>query len=420
MRFAPGRPIHGVARVPGDKSISHRAAILAGLAGGRSSVSNFAPGGDCTASVEVLRALGAVVERDGDSIVVTPAAEPGRPRGPLDCARSGTTMRLMAGVLAAMPFRSTLTGHEQLLRRPMGRIALPLRLMGAEVELSGGEHPPMTVRGGSLVGIEYELPVASSQVKSAVLLAGLSALGTTTVVEPLPTRDHTERLLAWLGAPIHATQGRVTVRSEGWLRPFELRVPGDLSSAAPLLAAAALVEGSDLVVEDVGLNPTRTGFLRTLERMGAAIEIDALPADPEPAGRLRIRQARLVGTTVRGEEVPLLVDELPLLGVVATQADGVTEVRGAAELRLKESDRIAGLVAGLRAIGADVEEYDDGFAVRGPTPLRGGAVDSRSDHRLAMAFAVAGLVASAPVAVSGMGFVADSFPGFEQALESVR
>jgi 3-phosphoshikimate 1-carboxyvinyltransferase len=420
MRFEPGRPIRGVARVPGDKSISHRAAILAGLAGGRSSLSNFAPGADCTASVEVLRALGAVVDRDGDSIVVTPVAEPAPPVGPLDCARSGTTMRLMAGVLATMPFRSTLTGHEQLLRRPMGRIALPLRLMGAEVKLSGGELPPMSVRGGSLVGIEYELPVASSQVKSAVLLAGLSALGATTVVEPLPTRDHTERLLAWLGAPIHTTQGRVTVRSDGGLRPFELRVPGDLSSAAPLLAAAALVEGSDLVIEDVGLNPTRTGFLRALERMGAVIEIDALPADPEPAGRLRIRQAPLVGTTVSGDEVPLVVDELPLLGVLATQADGVTEVRGAAELRLKESDRIAGLVAGLRAIGADVEEYGDGFAVRGPTPLRGGAVDSRSDHRLAMAFAVAGLVASAPVAVSDMGFVADSFPGFVHALESVR
>lgn len=420
MTIEAGSPLRGMVAVPGDKSISHRAALLASLAVGPSAISNYSPAGDCTAILNVLRALGAGVEVRGDTVLITPPLGTAGPAGPLDCSRSGTTMRLLAGVLAGMPFRSTLTGHEQLLRRPMGRVAAPLRLMGAEVELSDGEHPPLSVRGGSLVGIEYELPVASAQVKSAVLLAGLSALGATTVVERVLTRDHTERLLSWLGASVHATQGRVTVRRGEGLRAFELRVPGDLSSAAPMLAAAALVPGSDLVVEDVGLNPTRTGLIRTLERMGASIDIEALPWDPEPSGRLRIRHAPLVATTVTADEVPTIVDELPLLGVLATQAEGVTEVRGAGELRVKESDRIAGLVAGLRLLGADVEEFDDGFAVRGPTRLRGGAVDSRSDHRLAMAFAVAGLVITEPVQVSDMGFVADSFPGFLRALESVR
>jgi 3-phosphoshikimate 1-carboxyvinyltransferase len=420
MTFEVGRPVRGTVRVPGDKSISHRAAVLASLALGPSSISNYCPAGDCTVMLNVLRALGAGVEVRGDTVVVTPPPEPARAAGPLDCARSGTTMRLLAGLLAGMPFRSTLTGHEQLLRRPMGRVAAPLRLMGAEVELADGEHPPLSLRGGSLVGIEYELPVASAQVKSAVLLAGLSALGATTVVEPVRTRDHTERLMGWLGASVHATQGRVTVRKGEGLRAFELRVPGDLSSAAPMLAAAALVPGSDLVVDEVGLNPTRTGLIRALERMGASIEIEALPSDPEPGGRLRIRHGPLVGTAITADEIPTMVDELPLLGVLATQAEGVTEVRGAEELRVKESDRIAGLVTGLRILGADVEEFDDGFAVRGPTPLRGGAVDSRSDHRLAMAFAVASLVIPEHVQVSDMGFVADSFPGFLRALESVR
>ena len=420
MTFDPDRPVRGTVTVPGDKSISHRAAILAAAADGPSSIWNYCPAGDCAATLKVLRALGIAVDVHGERVVVTPPPEPAEPDGPLDCSRSGTTMRLVAGVLAGTPFRSTLTGDEQLLRRPMGRVAVPLRLMGAEVDLADGDHPPMSIRGGSLVGIEYALPVASAQVKSAVLLAGLSALGATTVVEPLPTRDHTERLMSWLGASVHATQGRVTVRRGDRLRAFDLRVPGDLSSAAPIIAAATLVPGSDLVIDDVGLNPTRTGLVRTMERMGANIEIHALPADPEPSGRLRIRHAPLAATTVDAAEVPGIVDELPLLGVLATQAEGTTVVRGAAELRVKESDRISGLVSGLRSLGADVEEFDDGFAVRGPTALRGGAVDSLSDHRLAMAFAVAELVASGPVAVSGMAFVADSFPGFLRTLESAR
>ncbi len=281
----------------------------------------------------------------------------------------------------------------------------------------------MSIEGGTLTGIEYRLPVASAQVKSAVLLAGLRASGATTVVEAVPTRDHTERLLAWAGVSLRRVQaaGEVltTVRPAD-PAPFEMTVPGDLSSAAPLIAAAALVPGSDLAVRGVGLNPTRAGFLRALERMGAWVEVTPSSGGPEPCGDVRVRHGPLRGLGVDSVYVPSLIDELPLLGLIATQAEGVTEVRGASELRVKESDRVAGLVAGLRVLGADAQETEDGFVVRGPTPLLGGRCDALADHRLAMTFVVAGLVASGPVGVEGMGFVADSFPGFLEALEGLR
>ncbi len=420
------RPLAGTCRVPGDKSISHRAALLATMAEGRSLIRGFSPAGDCGATVSVLAALRVRVRRkDGDvEIEGAGARGPAEPPGPLDCRRSGTTMRLAAGLLAAAPFRSVLTGDEQLLR-PMARVAEPLRRMGARVALTEGGLPPMAVEGGGLAGIEHRLPVASAQVKSAVLLAGLRASGETTVVEPVPSRDHTERLLEWLGVAVaqgEAPDGapRITVRAAE-VPPFDLAVPGDLSSAAVLIAAAALVPGSDVVIREVGLNPTRVGFLGVLRRMGARVEARPAPGDgPEPWGDVRVRHAPLAATVVEAGEVPGLIDELPLLGLVASQAEGVTEVRGAAELRAKESDRIAGLVAGLRALGAEAEEREDGFAVRGPTRLRGGACDARADHRLAMTFAVAGLVAPGPVAVQGMDSVADSFPGFLEALGALR
>lgn len=419
-----GRPLTGTVGVPGDKSVSHRAAILAALARGRSEVRGYSPAGDCGATLGVLRALGVPIEEADGALRVDGRGPAGLspPPGPLDCRRSGTTMRLMAGVLAGTGFRATLTGDPQLLRRPMERVAEPLRRMGASVDLSEGGRPPVTVGGGRLRGIRYRLPVASAQVKSAVLLAGLEAEGTTTVLEPVPSRDHTERLLAWLGAPFEAgREGDAAALSVRAARPegFALEVPGDLSSAAPLLAAAALVPGSDLVVVGVGLNPTRTGFLRALERMGARLETEIAVREPEPAGTVRLRHAPLRGIVVEAPEVPLLIDELPLLGLVGTAAEGVTEVRGAGELRVKESDRVAGLVRGLRALGAEAEELPDGFVVRGPTPLRPGSCDSLGDHRLAMAFAVAGLAASGPVRVAGMGSVADSFPGFAEVLRGL-
>lgn len=423
----PG-PLSGRCRVPADKAISHRAAILGALAEGTSRVRGFSPAGDCRQTVGALRGLGVRVElaeEEAGPVLHPTLLVRGKgweglrpPTGPLDCGRSATTMRLLAGVAAGLPFGCVLTGDRQLLRRPMDRVAEPLRRMGAGVALRPGGLPPVAVRGGSLRGIEYRLPVASAQVKSCVLLAGLRAAGTTAVVETVPTRDHTERLLEAMGAPVGRRPGWVSV-SPGPLDPIDLAVPGDVSSAAAILAGALLVPGSDVVVEEVGLNPLRTGFLRVLDRMGARVEVVSTSDGVEPVGTVRVRHEPLHGTLVEAAEVPSLIDELPLLAVLATRAEGVTEVRGAAELRVKESDRISGLVAGLRALGARVEELPDGFVVVGPTPLRGGRCDARSDHRLAMAFAVAGLVAEGPVEVVGMEFVADSFPGFEATLRAL-
>lgn len=415
-----GGPLRGVVRVPGDKSISHRAAILAAMAAGTSEIRDHSPAGDCGATLTAIRRLGIAVEERGDVVRIRGAGSDALRASdePLDCARSGTTMRLLAGVLAARPFPSTLTGDAQLLRRPMERVAEPLRRMGATVTTVNG-RPPLRIEGGPLTGIRYRLPVPSAQVKSAVLLAGIQAEGETTVLEPIPSRDHTERLLGWLDLPIERGPDSATVRA-AVPEPFALRVPGDLSSAAPLVAAAALVAGSELTVEGVGLNPTRTGFLRVLERMGAALEVSIHHRSPEPVGNVRLRHGRLHGVAVGPEEIPTLLDELPLLGVVATAAEGTTEVRGAGELRVKESDRIAGLVAGLRTLGAEAEELDDGFVVRGPTALGGGGVDALGDHRLVMAFAVAALASREPVGVSGSRSLGDSFPGFLEHLEDLR
>ncbi|CAN5235080.1 3-phosphoshikimate 1-carboxyvinyltransferase [soil metagenome] len=411
------RPLTGVRRVPGDKSISHRVAILGAMAPGTTVVSGFSPAGDCRATVRALEKLGVRIEHDG-KVARIEGIGPSRlrpPDRPIDCERSATTMRLLGGLLAGAAFPAALTGDPQLLARPMGRLAEPLRSMGAGVELAVGDHGPVTVRGGPLTGIDYRLPVASAQVKSAVLLAGLQAEGTTAVVEALPSRDHTERLLEAMGGPIHRSRpdGEVrTVVRRGSLHPIALDVPGDLSSAAPLVAAAVIVPGSDLVIRGVGVNPTRAGFLRILRRMGADVEVDVRWERPEPVGDLRVRSGQLTGTIVDAEDVPATIDELPLIGVLGALAEGKTIVRGAEELRRKESDRIAGLVAGLRAMGAEAEEFPDGFVVSGPTQLRGAACDAREDHRLAMAFAVAGLISAAPVNVIGLRYAADSFPDF--------
>jgi 3-phosphoshikimate 1-carboxyvinyltransferase len=338
--------------------------------------------------------------------------------GELDCGRSGTTMRLAAGIVAGSPVRATLTGDPQLLRRPMGRVAEPLRRMGARIALGSGDRPPLVIEGGQLRGIDLDMAVASAQVKSAVLLAGLFAEGPTLVCETAgATRDHTERLLAAMGARIDvAGEGATrTVRVRpGPLSPLDLSVPGDLSSAAFVLTAAAIVPGSDVVVDGVGLNPTRTAFVDVMRAMGADIDVGAngRDGDVEPVGSIRLKGANLRGIAIGTERIPGLIDELPLVGLLGALAEGVTEIRGAGELRVKESDRIAGLVAGLRALGADTEELPDGFAVRGGAALHGGECDARGDHRLAMTFAVAGLVASGPVRVIGLGFAADSFPGF--------
>ena len=425
---APNRrqpPLTGRCQVPSDKSISHRAALLAACSSGTSRIENYSRAGDCRASTDLVRSLGCAVREAGDTLEVTglgadfPARVIG---GALDCARSGTTMRLGAGLVAGLPLTVQLTGHAQLLRRPMERVATPLRLMGAEVTTAAEGRPPLGVRGGGLAGINYTPPQASAQVKSAVLLAGLRASSATTVCEPLATRDHTERLLAAMGARIEVRgKGATgqTVRLEpGGLSPLHLTVPGDASSAAVLAAAAALVPRSDVRLERVSVNPTRIGFFAVLRRMGGNVELEVADDNqgPEPVADIRVRHAPLRAFRIDSLEVPGLIDELPLLGLLATAAEGVSEVRGAAELRLKESDRIAGLITGLRSLGAEAEQLDDGFLVHGPTPLRGGRCDALTDHRLAMTFTLAGLVSREPVSVRGAEFISDSFPGFRQLL----
>ncbi len=424
-------PLVGTASVPTDKSISHRAAILAAMADGTSRIRGYSPAGDCRSTLRVVRTLGATVTAHGGEVTVRGSAllQHGAgagtvDAGDLDCGRSGTTMRLVAGAVAGAPMRARLTGDPQLLGRPMERVAEPLRLMGAAVETTGG-RPPVIIQGGGLRGIRFRLPVASAQVKSAVLLAALRAEGTTIVEEPVPTRDHTERLLLAMGIrarvdPIPDGPGRSVTVGPGSLEPLDVTVRGDASSAAFVVAAAALVPGSDVIVERVGLNPTRTELLRVLRRAGGSLEtVEDGTEHGEPVGSIRVRHASLGPLRVERDRVPWLVDEIPLVALLATQADGTTEVRGVGELRVKESDRIAGVVAGLRALGADAEELPDGFVVRGPTPLRGGHVDALADHRLAMTFAVAALIARGPVTVRGMEYADDSFPGFLPMLHSL-
>jgi len=408
-------PIRDAIRVPGDKSISHRALLLAGLADGESRIRGLLRSHDCQATWDCLAALGVEIREDAQGDVrVRGAGLRGlrRPVSALDCRRSGTTMRLLTGVLAGQPFASLLTGHEQLLRRPMTRVVEPLRQMGARLESEDG-NAPLLVHGTALQGARIRLDVASAQVKSALLLAGLTAAGPTDVHEPGPSRDHTERMLAAMGVRVRKDGGWVGVSPMGRLAPIDVEVPGDLSSAAYWLAAATLVPGSCLVLKGVGINPTRTGFLDVLRAMGGSVSLENEWVESgEPVADLRVEAGDLHGVTVEGDTVVRMIDEFPILAVVATQARGTTVVRDAAELRVKESDRIASTIEVLRRLGARIEGRPDGFAVEGPTRLTGGEVDGRGDHRLVMAAAVAGWVADAPVTIDGVERVEDSYPGF--------
>ena len=422
----PARRLRGRLRVPGDKSISHRYALLAALAGGTSTISGYSTGADCRSTLRCLRALGVDVEETaetGETSTVTVAGRGigafVRPAQALDAGNSGTTMRLLAGILAGHPFDTVLTGDASLQRRPMRRIIDPLQRMGGHVDAADG-RPPLRIRGGALEGIAYTPPVASAQVKSAVLLAGLHARGITRVRERTPTRDHTERALEAFGAPVTRADGAVAVAGGSPLRPLALAVPGDPSSAAFWAVTAAAVPDSDVTLEAVGLNPTRTAFLDVLRRAGADIEMDvANTSGGEPSGGIRIRSGRLRDVEIGATEVPALIDELPVLGALAAHGPAV-EVTGAAELRHKESDRITALAAGLRAIGVRVEERPDGFRAERDGMPAGGTVDAAGDHRLAMAFAVAALAGAGPSVIAGAGVVDVSYPGFFSALDALR
>lgn len=426
MRFGSGGELRGRARVPGDKSISHRALILAALAQGSSRLTGVNPGGDVHATAQLLGRLGATLRSDlaGGEVEVDGWGERG-PREPddvLDAGNSGTTLRIALGLCAGARGAFVLTGDESLRRRPMLRVVAPLRAMGAQIDgRANGNLAPLSLRGGDLTGVAHTLPMASAQVKTALLLAGLGARGTTSVTEPQLSRDHTERMLAAAGVSVVRSGDTVSVAGGGRPAPGDRRVPGDLSSAAFVIAAAVLIPGSDVLLEDVGVNPTRTGFLEVLTAMGADISIEAVDTwGGEAVGAIRVRSSALRGGIVGAAEAVSLIDELPILAVVATQATGRTTIRGAGELRVKESDRIAAMAAGLGSLGAEVETRPDGLVISGPTQLRAAEVDSCGDHRVAMSLAVGGLLAQGPVTVRGWECVDTSFPGFLDTLEALQ
>ncbi len=429
VRFEPAGHLRGEIAPPPDKSISHRAALLAGMSSEPVRVRNYLDAADTNATLDALRALGVIIDSQPDELVVRGGGLRGLQTHdePIDVGNAGTLMRLLPGWLAGQDGAAwTIDGDDSIRRRPVDRIAEPLSMMGARIEATGGRFPPFTVHGARLHPLDYDLPMASAQVKSCVLLAGLMAHGNVAVTEPSLSRDHTERLLARGGvvvarlpAPTDGGGVRVEVSTVDEIELEEIDVPGDLSSAAFLIAAGVLVRGSRLLLRDVGVNWTRAGFVRIVRRMGGIVEGDfepvpgpgELPVD-EPTCDLDVTAAPLVGTSVEPDEVPLAIDELPLVALLGAYAEGETVVRGAAELRLKESDRISAVVEGLRGLGADIEATQDGFAVRGTDGLRGGVLDSHGDHRLAMLGAVAGLASREGVEVEGMDAAAISYPLF--------
>ena len=424
MRVEPAASVRGDLAVPGDKSISHRALLLASVADGESEVGGFGTSEDTLATAAAVRALGATVEIEGDRVRVAGVGLRGLrpPERPIDCGNAGTLMRLLPGLLAGQKGRFPLVGDASLSRRPLERIAVPLRRMGAKVETSDG-HAPLVVEGGPLRPIRYELPVASAQVKSCVLLAGLHARGgPTAVVERLPTRDHTERMLEAAGVRVRRKPREPSVWPPERLRPLALEVPGDFSSAAPFVVAATLLAASELRVHGVGVNPTRTGLLAVLERMGARIALfNRRRVGGEPVADLEVTPAELTAAEIGREEIPLLIDELPLFALAAALARGESVVSGAQELRVKETDRIETMVNALRPLGVRIRATGDGFRVRGvpARPRGGGVVDACGDHRIAMLAAVAGLVSREGVEIRDAESAAVSFPGFFSILESL-
>ncbi len=406
------RSLRGILRVPGDKSIAHRALILGSMARGKHVVEGAPKSADIGSTITALRKLGCFVEETPDSnILVLP--RPFVSRAIIDAGNSATTARLLAGLAAGLGVECFIDGDESLRKRPMTRVAEPLAAMGADIRTTSGGKLPMIIDGGALKGITHLLSIPSAQVKSAVLMAGLNAEGETTVYEPAPSRDHTERLLAFMGASVEKKQAGVTIKGGERLRGSWIKIPGDISSAAYFIVAATCVPDSEIILPCVGINPTRAGLLEVLEEMGATMEtLEGDNYGEEPVADIIVRASELTGVTVPPEIIPLLIDELPVLAVAATQAEGETVITGARELRHKESDRIRTTVENLKILGADIEELEDGFIVRGPTRLQGARVSSHGDHRIAMAMAVAGLLAEGTTYIEGSGAVSVSYPSF--------
>ncbi len=425
LSLSPTSQVRGTVSVPGDKSMSHRAAIFGAMAQGTTRIRGFLRAGDTLGTLAILRQLGAKIEDNGAEILVHGDGLDAwqTPQTLLDCGNSGTTMRLMLGVLAGRPFQSTLGGDASLSRRPMDRVQIPLAHMGAELNGQGERcAPPIELRGGNLHAIEYATPVASAQVKSAILLAGLQASGTTTVIEPAATRDHTERMLRAFGVEVLCDGLRVSIAGGQTLTGTDVQVSGDISSAAFFFVAAALRPGWEVTVCDVGVNPTRTGVLDVLRAMGAEVLLsNQRESGGEPLADVTIRGRELQPTEIGGTLIPRLVDELPVLALLATQAHGTTTIRDAQEMRVKESDRIAVITRELTKLGAHIEEQPDGMLIHGLTPLTGTTVESpRGDHRIAMTLAVASLIAAGETVVQNADAVESSFPNFAELLEQIR
>jgi 3-phosphoshikimate 1-carboxyvinyltransferase len=415
-RVTPGGVVSGTLRIPGDKSISHRSIMLGSLAEGITEVTGFLEGEDSLATLQAFRDMGVVIEGPSDGRVVIHGVGLNglkAPAGPLYLGNSGTSMRLLSGLLAGQSFDVMLTGDESLSKRPMERVAVPLRQMGAVIETEEGGRPPLRIKGGqSLKGINYHLPMASAQVKSCVLLAGLYADGSTSTTEPAPTRDHTERMLSGFGYSVRRTGAVAELCGGGELLATSIDVPADISSATFYMVAAAIAPGSDLTLPHVGINPTRTGVINILQMMGADIELlNQTEVGGEPVADIRVRYAPLKGIDIPREQVPLAIDEFPALFVAAACAEGQTVLSGAEELRVKESDRIQAMADGLQTLGVDVQPTPDGIIIQGGA-IGGGVVDSEDDHRIAMSFAIAGLRAKDSILIKNCNNVATSFPGF--------
>ena len=410
--------------VPGDKSISHRSLILGSIAQGETRVYNLLNSLDCLRTLDCMQALGVKIELDVDnSVNIKGKGLYGlqEPKDILDVGNSGTTVRLLAGLLSGQNFYSVLNGDNSIRKRPMKRVAQPLRLMGADIwGREDGHFAPLSIRGSKLNPFQYTLPVASAQVKSALLLAGLYATGETVIREPLSTRDHTERMLEIMQADIKISPPEIKIKGGTELRSTDIFIPGDISSAAYFIAAASILRDSQIIIKQVGVNPTRTGIIEILKKMGTKIDIlDYQIKSNEPRADLKIEYSELKGIEIKEEMVPLLIDELPLIAVVATQAHGKTLVSGARELRVKESDRIKAIVSELKKMGADIEEEEDGFTINGPTRLQGAVCESYNDHRIAMSLAVAALLAEGKTVIRNSECIDISFPGFEKTLRKL-
>lgn len=423
LRIQKARKVQGTVRVPGDKSISHRAVMFGALAEGTTMISGFLPGADCLSTISCFRRMGIEIEQQGDQVAVHGKGWYGleEPKEKLDVGNSGTTIRLISGILSTQPFHFVLEGDESIAKRPMRRVVGPLRQMGAKIDgRKNGEFTPLAIRGGELTGIPYESPVASAQVKSAILLAGLQAQGVTSVREPHLSRDHTERMLAAFG--VNVVRDGLTVSVEGGQRLIgrTITVPGDISSAAFLIAAVMMVPDSYLVIENVGLNPTRTGIIDVVRAMGGRIDlINERIVNEEPVADLHVYYSELTGTVIEGDIIPRLIDEIPVIAVLATQAVGTTTIRDAEELKVKETDRIATVVSELSKFGARITPTDDGMIIEGKSSLTGAVIDSMGDHRIGMAMAIAGIAAEGVTQVTNAEAINVSFPGFAELLESI-